>query len=200
MKNIYTLCLLALLATATPAIAQQQGKVGINTQAPGATLDIKSKAGNTTAATKALEVQNGDGAKLATIFDDGKVGVGTVTPEADFHIESNAIRPRLLLSGKDYYSGLSLRTISDASFHPALVFLKASSDGSYTKALLPLGAVAFRDELSSKSSTIAGDYGGAAIYSFTTENVTNTGKGANLVLLYYKKWREYDTLENDIRP
>ena len=150
MRSIYKCNLLVLLFATTAAVAQQQGKVGINTQTPEATLDIKSKPGNTTDATKALEVQNGAGTKLATFFDDGKIGVGTVVPEANLHIENNVKHSTLLLSHKDYYTNLTVRTRSDTIYHPSLVFLKASGDGSYSKNSFPLGAVAFRDELSSR--------------------------------------------------
>lgn len=56
-----------------------QGRVGVNTTQPSATLDVKSKTG-TTNATKNLELQNANGTKLVTVLDNGKVGIGTESP------------------------------------------------------------------------------------------------------------------------
>lgn len=51
-----------------------QAQVGINTDTPQATLDIKSDA------TKALKITNTSNTEMVTVMDDGKVGIGTATP------------------------------------------------------------------------------------------------------------------------
>lgn len=66
----------------------QTGRVGINTDTPNATLDVKSTTGRTTSATKNLELRNGADTKLVTVLDDGKVGIGTDTPSTKLHIDN----------------------------------------------------------------------------------------------------------------
>lgn len=74
MKRIFTSAVV-LLGT-TIVYAQYEGRVGVNTDTPAATMDIKSKTG-TDATTKNLELQNANGIKLLTVLDDGKIGVST---------------------------------------------------------------------------------------------------------------------------
>ncbi|MFB9120530.1 hypothetical protein ACFFUE_04935 [Bergeyella porcorum] len=77
MKVTLKMSVLSLLGFGTMAYAQDyEGRVGINTETPAATLDIKSKTG-TTSATKNLELQNANGTKLLTVLDDGKIGIST---------------------------------------------------------------------------------------------------------------------------
>lgn len=81
---------LALALSVIVAYAQTDpydGKVGINTDKPNATMDIKSKSG-TTSATKNLELQNADGKKLVTVLDNGFVGINQSKPLAPLHIVS----------------------------------------------------------------------------------------------------------------
>lgn len=68
MKKIITT---AMLLSNVIAFAQT-GKVGINTQNPSATLNVKSKTG-TTSTTKNLQLQNANGTILASVSDDGQV-------------------------------------------------------------------------------------------------------------------------------
>lgn len=83
MKRIFTLAVI-LLGTAI-AYAQYEGRVGINTETPAATIDIKSRTG-TTSATKNLELQNANGSKLVTVLDNGFVGIGTAKPNARLEV------------------------------------------------------------------------------------------------------------------
>lgn len=83
MKRIFT-SVVVLLGT-TIAYAQYEGRVGINTDTPTATIDIKSKTG-TDATTKNLELQNANGTKLVTVLDNGNVGVGTQKPNAPLEV------------------------------------------------------------------------------------------------------------------
>lgn len=81
------------------AYAQQQndGKVGINTENPSATLNVKSKTGNI-GTTKNLELENGAATKLVTVLDNGKVGIGVQAPGETLDINGNA-RVRSLPDG-----------------------------------------------------------------------------------------------------
>lgn len=88
MKRIFTSAVV-LLGT-TIAYAQYEGRVGINTETPAATIDIKSKTG-TTSATKNLELQNASGTKLVTVLDDGKVGIGTANPSQKLEVVGNIL-------------------------------------------------------------------------------------------------------------
>lgn len=81
MKKIL---LFAVVLTTGYATAQQ-GNVGINTDTPNATLEVKSKTG-TTNATKNLELKNAANTSLVTVLDDGKVGIGTAAPTEKIEI------------------------------------------------------------------------------------------------------------------
>lgn len=81
MKKIL---LFAVVLTTGYATAQQ-GNVGINTDTPNATLEVKSKTG-TTNATKNLELKNAANTTLVTVLDDGKVGIGTAVPTEKIEI------------------------------------------------------------------------------------------------------------------
>lgn len=75
MKRIFTSAVI-LLGVAITYAQSNEGRVGVNTDTPAATMDIKSKTG-TDATTKNLELQNANGQKLVTVLDNGKVGIGT---------------------------------------------------------------------------------------------------------------------------
>lgn len=61
------------------------GQVGINTDAPSATLDILSK-GNTNT-TKALEINNSSSKEMVTLLDNGNLGINSATPTAILHTD-----------------------------------------------------------------------------------------------------------------
>lgn len=68
---------LAMSLCSVIAFAQDySGRVGINTEEPTATLNVKSKIG-TTKETKNFELSNADGKILLSTFDDGNIGIGT---------------------------------------------------------------------------------------------------------------------------
>ncbi len=71
--------------------AQYEGKVGVNTETPSATLNVKSKTG-TTSATKNFELENASGTKMLTVLDNGYVGVNTTEPAERFHIRNTSMR------------------------------------------------------------------------------------------------------------
>lgn len=73
------------------ANAQYEGRVGVNTETPSATLNIKSKTG-TTSATKNFELENASGAKMVTVLDNGFVGVNTTEPAERFHVKNASMR------------------------------------------------------------------------------------------------------------
>lgn len=68
------------------------GKVGINTDAPSATLNVKSKTG-TTKDTKNFELSNANGTVLLSAFDDGHIGIGTngSRPYYKFQVQGGSI-------------------------------------------------------------------------------------------------------------
>ena len=74
----------------------QQGKVGINTDTPSATLDIVSKAN--TSDTKALKISNSSATEMFTVRDDGQVGINQATPATDALLELNSPNKSLLLT------------------------------------------------------------------------------------------------------
>lgn len=76
---------LAFIGFGVTLAAQQQyeGRVGINTETPSATLNVKAK-GNTS---KVLEVNDKDSNKLLIVKSDGKVGIGTDTPKESITVE-----------------------------------------------------------------------------------------------------------------
>lgn len=74
----------------------QQGKVGINTDNPSATLDIVSKAN--TNATKAFRIGNSSSTELVTVRDNGQVGINQATPATDALVELNSLNKALLLT------------------------------------------------------------------------------------------------------
>lgn len=64
----------------------QEGRVGINTEIPNATLDVKAKTNN---GSKVLELQNSAGTKLVTALDNGKVGINNTNPFYTFDVNGN---------------------------------------------------------------------------------------------------------------
>lgn len=85
MKKIITT---AVLLSGVMAYAQE-GRVGINTEQPNATLEVKSKTG-TTNATKNLQLTNANGKNLVTVLDNGYVGINNSTPGSPLTIEGEA--------------------------------------------------------------------------------------------------------------
>lgn len=85
MKVILNISALCFLGFGSLAYGQYEGRVGINTETPAATIDIKSKTG-TDATTKNLELQNANGTKLVTVLDNGYVGIGTETPAVELSV------------------------------------------------------------------------------------------------------------------
>lgn len=71
--------------------APYEGKVGINTDTPSATLNVKSLTGNTTKATKNFELQNGANTKLVTVLDNGNFGI-LADPQDDTFNIGNLLR------------------------------------------------------------------------------------------------------------
>ncbi|CAI9429940.1 Fimbrillin family protein [Candidatus Ornithobacterium hominis] len=67
--------LLSLTVLSAVAVTAQ---VGINTETPSATLNVKTK--DDAQSPKNLELENQAGAKLVTVFNNGNVGIGTTTP------------------------------------------------------------------------------------------------------------------------
>lgn len=84
-----TLTIFGMLAIGY-ANAQYDGRVGINTETPSATLNVKST--GDTASTKNLELENSKGTKMVTVLDNGRVGIGTERPQQKLHVEEGAIR------------------------------------------------------------------------------------------------------------
>ncbi|MCT7904973.1 Uncharacterised protein [Candidatus Ornithobacterium hominis] len=66
-KLLFSLAVLSAVAVTA--------QVGINTETPSATLNVKTK--DDAKSPKNLELENQAGAKLVTVFNNGKVGIGT---------------------------------------------------------------------------------------------------------------------------
>lgn len=84
MKKSIQLSVVCFLGASSLSYAQE-GRVGINTETPSATLNVKSKSGNTNT-TKNLELENSNGVKMLTVLDNGFVGINNATPSAPLHI------------------------------------------------------------------------------------------------------------------
>lgn len=72
-------CFLGLGTMSYAQTNEYDGRVGINTDAPSATLNVKSKTG-TGATTKNFELENANSTKLVTVLDNGNVGVNNSNP------------------------------------------------------------------------------------------------------------------------
>lgn len=83
-QTIYKLGFLCSLGITVLSYAQT-GRVGINTETPKATLNVKSKVDNG----KNLILENKTGNHLVTVLDDGKVGIGTETPTAKLEVKGS---------------------------------------------------------------------------------------------------------------
>lgn len=64
----------------------QNGRVGINTETPSATLNVKAK---TNDGSKVLELENNQTTKLVSVLDNGNTGIGTVTPSQKLEVIGN---------------------------------------------------------------------------------------------------------------
>lgn len=64
----------------------QTGKVGINTEKPSATLNVKSK---TNDGSKVLELENSQDTKLVSVLDNGNMGIGTQNPTQKLDVIGN---------------------------------------------------------------------------------------------------------------
>ncbi len=82
------------------ANAQYEGKVGVNTETPSATFNVKSKTGND-ATTKNLELENASGTKMVTVLDNGRVGIGTDVPTEKLSVFGG----KLSITGNGTYTG-----------------------------------------------------------------------------------------------
>lgn len=82
MKKLFTS---AMVLSGIVAFAQHDGKVGINTEIPDATLNVKSKAG-TDGTTSNLQLQNANNNVLMKVLDNGNVGINTTSPTSKLHI------------------------------------------------------------------------------------------------------------------
>ena len=105
-----TIMFLGMLAISFANAQQYDGKVGVNTNQPSATLNVKSKTG-TTNATKNFELENANGTKMLTVLDNGKVGIMNSSPEYALDIKSS--------SDADY-NGSSIALTAVRSGGPAL--------------------------------------------------------------------------------
>lgn len=86
MKKTITMAL-ALALSSVLAYAQD-GKVGINTEKPTATLNVKSKTGKDET-TVNLHLQNADSKNLVKVLDNGNVGIGVDTPSENLEVKGN---------------------------------------------------------------------------------------------------------------
>lgn len=77
----------------------QEDRVGINTESPAATLNVKTK--NDTKSPKSLELENQAGTKLMTVLNNGNVGVGTDTPAEKLSV----LGGRIAVSGDGTITG-----------------------------------------------------------------------------------------------
>lgn len=66
------------------ANAQYDGKVGVNTETPSATLNVKSKIGKTTDDTKNFELLNAQNRVLMRVWDSRKASIGTEADTDDY--------------------------------------------------------------------------------------------------------------------
>lgn len=90
-NNFIKIGALCLFGFGTMVYAQTdpyEGKVGINTQQPEATLTVKSKTGRTRT-TKNTELQNAADVKLVTVLDNGFVGINQETPTQRLEVNGN---------------------------------------------------------------------------------------------------------------
>lgn len=89
----------------------QEERVGINTESPAATLNVKTK--NDTKSPKSLELENQAGTKLMTVLNNGNVGINKENPEGTLDVYGTSIfRPYTV---KDATWVLSSPGVSGAS-------------------------------------------------------------------------------------
>lgn len=70
-------------------------QVGINTPSPSATLDIVSKGNNST--TKALKINNSGALEMVTVLDNGRIGIGTSTPNTSSILDITSTSAGILM-------------------------------------------------------------------------------------------------------
>lgn len=89
----------------------QEGRVGINTEEPSATLNVKTKADATSP--KNLELENEKGKKLVAVLNNGTVGIGTDNPGYALELVASGDSPNERI--EDYsYGSIGLRRYRNA--------------------------------------------------------------------------------------
>lgn len=81
--------LLGVLSIGYANAQEYDEKVGINTDKPSATLNVKTK--NNATSPKNLELENAGGTKLMTVLNNGNVGVNITAPTEKLHISNGKL-------------------------------------------------------------------------------------------------------------
>lgn len=81
-----TKTLFVMMGLCSATAFAQTGRVGINTEKPTATLNVKAK---TNDGSKVLELENNQATKLVSVLDNGNTGIGTTTPSQKLEVIGN---------------------------------------------------------------------------------------------------------------
>lgn len=110
MKKTVTILMLSIVSY----VGYAQEKTGINTTSPQATLDIHSEGNDAT--TKAFRITNGDNNEKVTVLDNGKVGIGTTTPQGRLSVYNSLSSTNPFISVTDNSDGGGMDDYSFQSY------------------------------------------------------------------------------------
>lgn len=155
---------IALHIAATNKSFSQCDNSGIGLTTPTSKLHIKGC--GSTNATSSLNVMNSSSSSMLFVSDDGKIGVGTTSPQYTFHINGSTEWPILLRSSNSNYGNRN---------H---VLMQRSNNGSAVTTDFNLGGIS----ISGYDGTQYGQgwNGGAEINAYATQTWAPTNRGTAL--------------------
>lgn len=126
----------AMALSCTIALAQHQGKVGINIDSPNATFNVKSQTG-TDGTTANFQLQNANNDVLMKVLDNGRVGIKTNNPEFSLDVRGfgkfyvpNSSSILFLQADQGHFSNITYRRENKSRWIAAMTNAEETGDNA----------------------------------------------------------------------